>query len=55
VGVPRFTILNLLHATLIVAVSGVLARLVAYDTASLIAVLVSGSIAGLGVYVSASS
>jgi len=53
--VPRFTILNLLHATLIVALSATLARLMAYDTIAAIAVLLWGSIAGLGIYVHVTS
>ena len=47
----RFTIMNLLHATFIVALSGTLARMVAYDTISAVAVVLWGSISGLGLYV----
>lgn len=49
----RFTIRDLLWATLIVAIGGTLARGVADNTVAAIAVLLWASLAGLGIYIQA--
>jgi hypothetical protein len=43
----RLTILNLMHVTVIVGLCGAVARLVAFDTVSLVSAVLWSSIAGL--------
>jgi hypothetical protein len=46
----RFTILNLMHVTVIVGLCSAVARLVAFDTVSLVSAVLWSSIAGLWLY-----
>jgi hypothetical protein len=47
---PRFTILSLIHATIIVALSCTLARYVAYDLLTTLVVASSSSGFGIGLW-----